>query len=343
MLRSLALGVYLPGTSFLHKLRARTKLLVLGWLMILLVIANQRLGHFLPYAVLLLLLVTAIAAAHASPRELWRRSWLLVLALVIGAWPILAFTTGRTVLALGPYPATYGVVRIALLGYMGLLLGYALWLALIPPGHVRSRWRRPWLRRATLLLAFTAFVALVALWLLAGPASGASLPIGPVAITMDGIWIVVTATTILIVFYLLALLLTMTTTPVALVEGLTMLLSPLRRVGLPVDDFALMLLIALRFIPTLVEEADGLIKAQAARGADVTRGSPGERMLSLQSWFVPLVHGALRRAEDLAAALDSRGYETQGHRTALHEGPLKGVDWLVLAGVVLVTLLSLIP
>jgi energy-coupling factor transport system permease protein len=138
-------------------------------------------------------------------------------------------------------------------------------------------------------------------------------------------------------------LLTMTTTPVALVEGLTILLAPLRRVGLPVDDFALMLLIALRFIPTLLDEADGLMKAQAARGADVTRGSPGERLLSLQSWFVPLVQGALRRAEDLAAALDSRGYETQGRRTALHEGPLRRADWLVLAGVLLVTLLSLLP
>jgi energy-coupling factor transport system permease protein len=135
----------------------------------------------------------------------------------------------------------------------------------------------------------------------------------------------------------------MTTTPVALVEGLTKLLAPLRRVGLPVDDFALMLLIALRFIPTLVEEADSLMKAQAARGADVTRGSLGERLLSLQSWFVPLVQGALRRAEDLAAALDARGYETQGQRTALHEGPLRLADWLVLAGVVLVTALSLLP
>jgi energy-coupling factor transport system permease protein len=341
MLRSIALGVYVPGSSLLYRLRARTKLLVLAWLMVFLVVANQRFGHFLPYGVVLLLLPAAMAAARVSPLALWRRSWILIVFMVIGAVPILFFTIGKTVLTLGPYLATYGLARWALLGYLSLLLLYTLWLALIPLGRLRLRWQRPWLRRATVLLALSAIAALIAYGLLLGTAAGARLPIGPVVITGEGLWIVVATGTILLVFYLLALLLTMTTTPVALVEGLTMLLAPLRRVGLPVDDFALMLLIALRFIPTLVEEADGLMKAQAARGADVTRGSPGERMLSLQSWFVPLVQGALRRAEDLAAALDSRGYETQGHRTALHEGPLRAVDWLVLAGVVAVTLASL--
>jgi energy-coupling factor transporter transmembrane protein EcfT len=343
MLRSIALGVYLPGSSLIHRLRARTKLLVLGWLMVFLVIANQRLGHFAPYGALLLLLALAVAAARVSPGELWRRSWPLVIFTVVGAVPLLLFVTGKTVLTLGPYPATYGVVRWWLLGYVALLLLGALWLAIVPPGRLRLRWRRPWLRRLTLLLALTALAALAAFALLLGTPAGAPLPIGPAVVTLEGLWIVVTATMILLVFYLLALLLTMTTTPVALVEGLTMLLGPLRRVGLPVDDFALMLLIALRFVPTLVDEADALMKAQAARGADVTRGSLGERLMSLQSWFVPLVQGALRRAEELAAALDARGYETQGNRTALHEGPLRAADWLVLGGVLLLTLLAFVP
>lgn len=343
MLRSIALGVYLPGTSLLHRLRARTKLLVLAWLMVFLVIANQRMGHFAPYGAVLLLLALGLVAGRVAPGELWRRSWLLILFAAISAVPLLLFMTGRTVLTLGPYPATYQQVRWALVGYVALLALAGLWLGGVPPGRFRRRWRRPWVRRLTMLLALTGLAALVGYALTLGAPGGTLLPIGPAVVTLEGIWIVVAGTMILVVFYLLALLLTMTTTPVALVEGLTLLLGPLRRVGLPVDDFALMLLIALRFIPTLIDEADGLMKAQAARGADVTRGSIGERLLSLQSWFIPLVQGALRRAEDLAAALDARGYETQGQRTALHEGPLGWADWLVLAGVLVLTLLSFVP
>jgi energy-coupling factor transport system permease protein len=266
-----------------------------------------------------------------------------VIFTIIGAVPILLLVAGKTVLTVGPYRATYGEVRWWLLGYVTLLALAALWLAVVPPGRLRLLWRRPWLRRLMLLLGLTALAALAAYALLLGTSTGVTLPIGPAVVTLEGLWIVVTASMILLVFYLLALLLTMTTTPVALVEGLTILLGPLRRIGLPVDDFALMLLIALRFIPTLVEEADTLMKAQAARGASVTHGTVGERLMSLQSWFVPLVQGALRRAEDLAAALDARGYETQGRRTALHEGPLRVADWLVLTGVLLLTLLSFVP
>lgn len=77
-----------------------------------------------------------------------------------------------------------------------------------------------------------------------------------------------------------------------------MLLSPLRRLKLPVDDFALMCLIALRFMPTLLEEVEQLIKAQTSRGADVTRGTIRERLQSLTMLFIPLMQGVLRRVAE---------------------------------------------
>src|SRR5207302_1357686 len=124
-------------------------------------------------------------------------------------------------------------------------------------------------------------------------------------------------------------LVTMTTSPVKLVEGMTMLMAPLRRLKLPVDDFALMVLISLRFVPTLLEEVEQLIKAQTSRGADLTSGTLRERLQSLPMLFLPLMRGVFRRASELATALEARGYEVQGHQTLLHESTFSMLDYLV--------------
>src|SRR6266702_1185031 len=115
--------------------------------------------------------------------------------------------------------------------------------------------------------------------------------------------------TFFLVLYTLALLLTMTTTPVALIEGMTLLLAPLRWLRLPVDDFALMTLLALRFIPTLIEEIEQLVKAQASRGADFSRGTIRERLQSISALFIFFMQGTLRGATELATALEARGYQ----------------------------------
>jgi energy-coupling factor transport system permease protein len=138
------------------------------------------------------------------------------------------------------------------------------------------------------------------------------------------------------------MLLTISTTPVALIEGLALLLGPLRRLRLPVDEFALMTLLALRFIPTLTEEVELLIKAQTARGADFTHGTLGQRAQSLAALLVPLLRGAQRRAAELATALDARGYTVAGEQTMLHEGALAMADYLTIGVVVLVTVAGLL-
>lgn len=164
--------------------------------------------------------------------------------------------------------------------------------------------------------------------------------IGPVVVTYDGIWFVISFSAIFLLLYLGSMTLTMTTTPVALAEGMVQLLRPLRRLRLPVDEFGLMVLVALRFIPVLIQETEQMVKAQASRGADLTTGSPVARIRGVTLLLVPLVQGALRRAQSLAAALESRGYGVTGEATLLHEGPMRLADWSVLAGVVALTTLA---
>lgn len=120
-----------------------------------------------------------------------------------------------------------------------------------------------------------------------------------------------------------------------------MLMAPLRWLRLPVDDFALMTLLALRFVPTLLEEVEQLAKAQAARGSSLSAGSLRERVQSVLALFVPFLRNTLRRASELATALDARGYQVDGHQTRLHEKSFTLADYLILciAGGILLTVL----
>jgi len=167
-----------------------------------------------------------------------------------------------------------------------------------------------------------------------------TISLGPIVVTHDGIWFVISFSAIFLLLFLGSLTLTLTTTPVALAEGVMLLLRPFRRLGLPVEEFGLMTLVSLRFIPVLIEEAEQLMKAQISRGADFTTGSVGARVRRLGSLLVPLVQGALRRAANLSSALEARGYGTTSKATLLHEGPLRMADWIVLIGVPLVTALA---
>jgi energy-coupling factor transport system permease protein len=163
---------------------------------------------------------------------------------------------------------------------------------------------------------------------------------GPVVVTYDGLWFTFAYTAVFVLLYLGAIALTLTTTPVALAEGLVLLLRPARRLRLPADEFGLMTLVALRFFPILIQETEQLIKAQISRGADLTTGSLAARIRGMSTLLVPLVQGALRRAEALGAALEARGYGVGGEATLLHEGRLRWDDWLTLLFVVITTSLA---
>ncbi len=122
----------------------------------------------------------------------------------------------------------------------------------------------------------------------------------------------------LVVLVLVGSVLTLTTPSMALTDGLAWLGRPLRRLRVPTDELALMVTIALRFIPTLFVELDTIMRAQRARGADFRRGGLRERMRSLTPVLVPLFVLSFRRADELALAMEARCYRPGAVRTRLH-------------------------
>lgn len=138
-------------------------------------------------------------------------------------------------------------------------------------------------------------------------------------------------------------LLTATTSPLALADGVEDLLSPLKKLRFPVHEVAMMMSIALRFVPTLADEADRIMKAQAARGADFSEGGLVKRVRAMLPVLVPLTVGAFRRADELAEAMESRGYRSSEGRTRYRELRFGLRDWLApaLALVVLALAVSL--
>lgn len=142
-------------------------------------------------------------------------------------------------------------------------------------------------------------------------------------------------------------LLTYTTSPIMLTDGLEQLLAPLRRIKLPVHEFSMMMTIALRFIPTLIEETDKIMSAQKARGADFASGSLMKRAKALIPILIPLFISAFRRADDLATAMECRCYRGGEGRTRMTRLHFTGRDAAAFAVMLLfgavVILLNLMP
>ena len=126
------------------------------------------------------------------------------------------------------------------------------------------------------------------------------------------------------------LLLTYTTSPIALTDGLEMLLNPLKKIKVPVHEMSMMMSMALRFIPTLIEETDKIMSAQKARGADFSTGKLTERAKALLPLLVPLFVSAFRRADELAVAMESRCYHGGEGRTRMKQLHMHRRDWLAL-------------
>lgn len=125
-------------------------------------------------------------------------------------------------------------------------------------------------------------------------------------------------------------ILTLTTSPILLTDGIESLMTPLKKLGFPAHELAMMMTIALRFIPTLLEETDKIMKAQMARGADFESGNIFQRAKSLIPILIPLFVNAFRRADDLAIAMEARGYRGGEGRTKFRVLKFTCHDFLVL-------------
>lgn len=139
---------------------------------------------------------------------------------------------------------------------------------------------------------------------------------GIFTITTEGVYMAAKMATRIILLILGTSLLTFTTTPTVLTGGLEVLLKPLKKIGVPVSVFVMMMSIALRFIPTLLDETDKIIKAQTSRGADFEHGNPLKRVKAILPILIPLFVSAFRRADELAIAMECRSYNSERERTS---------------------------
>lgn len=149
-------------------------------------------------------------------------------------------------------------------------------------------------------------------------------------ITYEGLIVAARLSLRLVLVVVSGSLLTFTTTPILLTDGIEKLLNPLKRVGVPAHELAMMMSIALRFIPTLLEETDKIMKAQAARGADFDTGNLVQRAKSFVPVLVPLFVSAFRRADELATAMEARCYRGGTGRTRMRQLKLTSADFRII-------------
>ena len=153
------------------------------------------------------------------------------------------------------------------------------------------------------------------------------LELGPLEVTDQGVWTAIRmAVRLTLLIMNTTLLLTLTTTPVMVADAMEKLLSPLRRIGFPAHEMAMMMSIALRFVPTLLEETEKIMKAQSSRGADYDTGGLISKARGLVSVLIPLFVSAFKRAEDLAVAMEARCYRGGDGRTRLRSLQYHKID-----------------
>ncbi|MGE4589367.1 MAG: energy-coupling factor transporter transmembrane protein EcfT [Acidaminococcaceae bacterium] len=138
-------------------------------------------------------------------------------------------------------------------------------------------------------------------------------------VTKDGLAMGIKMSLRLILLLMISSVLTFTTSPIVLTDGIEAILKPFKKIGVPAHELAMMMTIALRFIPTLLEETDRIMKAQTARGADFASGNIIRRAKNMLPILVPLFISAFRRADELAVAMEARCYRGGEGRTRMHE------------------------
>ena len=246
MLKDITLGQYFPGTSFIHKMDARIKILLSVAFMVVIFCINS----------------------------LW------------GYGVLVAFT------------------------------GFVIWASKVP--------FRMMLKSIKPLMFFVVFTALLNIFF---TRSGeVLLNVGFLTITKDGLVYAAYMVVRIVILVLGTSLLTYTTSPIELTDGLEILLRPFSKIGLPSHELAMMMSIALRFIPTILEETEKIMKAQTARGADFESGNVIKRAKALIPLLVPLFISAFRRADELAMAMECRCYHGGNNRTKMNQPHMGKTD-----------------
>ncbi|HHX60415.1 MAG TPA: energy-coupling factor transporter transmembrane protein EcfT [Epulopiscium sp.] len=160
---------------------------------------------------------------------------------------------------------------------------------------------------------------------------------GWIKVTLEGLELAIKMVARLVLLIVGSSLLTLTTSPIELTDGIESLLKPFSKIGVPAHEIAMMMSISLRFIPILLEETDKIMKAQMARGADFESGGLIKRAKALIPILVPLFISAFRRADELAMAMEARCYRGGENRTRMKQLMLEGKDYV--AGIIMCILM----
>lgn len=180
------------------------------------------------------------------------------------------------------------------------------------------------------VLFIITFATIMNVFFYVGSKSTILFQIAFIKITYEGIYASIRMFFVVTLIMMGSSLMTLTTTPILLTDGLEKLLGPLKKIKVPVHEIAMMMTIALRFIPTLLEETDKIMKAQASRGADFETGNLIHRAKSFIPILVPLFVSAFRRADELATAMEARCYRGSEGRTRMKQLKYTRIDVVII-------------
>lgn len=247
MLSDITIGQYFPGSSILHRLDPRTKVVLLFFYLVLIFVCRSAISYAILSALTFALMVLSKVPLRMMLRSLKPLWWIILFTFVIHV-----FST---------------------------------------PGE-----------------------ELVKVWIF--------------SVTWEGIVQGFYVSLRLVLLILLSSLLTFTTSPLKLTDAMEALLAPFKRIGVPAHELAMMMTIALRFVPTLIQETDRIMKAQQSRGANFTDGSIAKRLRAFVPVLVPLFLSAFRRADDLAMAMEARCYRGGEGRTQMKALKITSIDYV---------------
>ena len=209
---------------------------------------------------------------------------------------------GTAIFIISIFLASTAIPYIAVIGFCFFAMG-------LSQLHVRIFWGS--IKPLWIIVAFT-----WGIHLFSAPGE-VFFRIGPLGATYEGLRLGFFMSSRLVLLIAFSSLLTFTTSPLALTDGIEQILKPFKKIGVPAHELAMMMTIALRFIPTLLEETDRIMKAQTARGADFSSGGLVKRARNMVPLLVPLFISAFRRADDLAIAMEARCYRGGENRTRM--------------------------
>ncbi|WP_304509540.1 energy-coupling factor transporter transmembrane component T family protein [Anaerotignum sp.] len=216
----------------------------------------------------------------------------------------------------------YIITLFMINSFVGYLFVIAALMAEIQVSKVPLKFMLKGIRSIMIIIFFTAFINLFMtrgehiLW-----------QWGFLSLTVEGIMLAIKMCIRLVLLIVGSSVLTLTTTPIQLTDGIEYMLRPFKKIGVPAHEIAMMMTIALRFIPTLLDETDKIMKAQQARGADFDTGNLMQKAKSLIPILVPLFISAFRRAEELAMAMEARCYHGDENRTRMNRMYMQKRDY----------------